>query len=136
MTFDEKRDLCGSMNKLPGKALARAVSLIHERVPKVCYIPEIIPGMCTHYPRYIADLGHAFVEYIPVMCTQDPHAGQAVLQNGDDPDADIDADMYLHSIYVYIYIYVCVCVFTCIYKFANDVFDDDGLSRRLAHLSS
>jgi hypothetical protein len=29
-----------------------------------------------------------------------------------------------------------VCMFTCIYKFANDVFDDDGLSRRLAHLSS
>ena len=54
MTFDEKRDLCGSMNKLPGKALARAVSLIHERVPKVCYIPEIIPGLCTHYPQYIA----------------------------------------------------------------------------------
>ena len=39
-------------------------------------------------------------------------------------------------LFLHIYIYVCVCVFTCIYKFANDVFDDDGLSRRLAHLSS
>ena len=47
MTFDEKRDLCGSMNKLPGKALARAVSLIHERVPKVCYILYT----CTHDPH-------------------------------------------------------------------------------------
>ena len=35
LTFDEKRDLCASMNKLPGKQLARAVSLIHEMVPKV-----------------------------------------------------------------------------------------------------
>lgn len=35
LTFDEKRDLCASMNKLPGKHLARAVSLIHQRVPKV-----------------------------------------------------------------------------------------------------
>ena len=43
---------------------------------------------------------------------------------------------YHRSFFTYIYIYVCVCVFTCIYKFANDVFDDDGLSRRLAHLSS
>jgi hypothetical protein len=43
---------------------------------------------------------------------------------------------YHRSFFSYIYICVCVCVFTCIYKFANDVFDDDGLSRRLAHLSS
>mmetsp|Transcript_61403 Transcript_61403/g.51938 ORF Transcript_61403/g.51938 Transcript_61403/m.51938 type:complete len:220 (+) Transcript_61403:96-755(+) len=34
-TFDEKRDLCASINKLPGKQLVRALSLIHEMAPKV-----------------------------------------------------------------------------------------------------
>jgi len=43
---------------------------------------------------------------------------------------------FYHRSFFSTYIYVCLCVFTCIYKFANDVFDDDGLSRRLAHLSS